>query len=85
MELPPHRDRPAFPRASTIIAEGHLGSGKLTISTIDSSQGGEADLGIYLTTRSNSWHDWGFTDYPNGVNVAITRATTNVVILGDGR
>eukprot|EP00959_Pyramimonas_sp_CCMP1952_P261758 5473657-Pyramimonas_sp.AAC.1 len=47
------------------VAEEYLAHGRLTISTIDSSQGGEADVVIYLTTRSNFWHDWGFMDNPN--------------------
>eukprot|EP00959_Pyramimonas_sp_CCMP1952_P310504 6498511-Pyramimonas_sp.AAC.1 len=67
------------------LADDRLTSGKLTISTSISSRGGEADLVIYQTTRSNKWYDWGFMGNPNRVNVAITRATTNVVIIGDGR
>eukprot|EP00959_Pyramimonas_sp_CCMP1952_P031882 668797-Pyramimonas_sp.AAC.1 len=77
MELPPHRDRPAFPWAAT-NCRGAPCQRQASHLHHRFSQGGEADLVIYLTARSNSWHDWGFMDNPNRVNVAITRATTNV-------
>eukprot|EP00959_Pyramimonas_sp_CCMP1952_P445304 9323842-Pyramimonas_sp.AAC.1 len=48
------------------LADKHLANGRLTISTIDSSQGSEADLVIYLTTRSNKWHDWDSWTTPTG-------------------
>eukprot|EP00959_Pyramimonas_sp_CCMP1952_P030345 636189-Pyramimonas_sp.AAC.1 len=43
-------------------------------SAIHASQGGEADIVIYLITRSNGSYDWGFLNAPDRTNVALTRA-----------
>ena len=67
------------------IAARHLERGNLKLSTIDSSQGGETDIVILLTTRSNGRHSWGFIDDPTRINVALTRARRHVVMVGDGR
>eukprot|EP00959_Pyramimonas_sp_CCMP1952_P442674 9267074-Pyramimonas_sp.AAC.1 len=60
-------------------------SGALKLTTIDSSQGSEADIVIVLTTQSNGGYNWGFVDDAKRLNVAITRAKRNILILGDGR
>ena len=41
-------------------------AGLLRVDTIDSTQGGEADIVIFNTTRSNPQHSWGFMDSAKG-------------------
>eukprot|EP00959_Pyramimonas_sp_CCMP1952_P451244 9447647-Pyramimonas_sp.AAC.1 len=60
-------------------------TGQLSVSAIDASQGGEADVVIYLTARSNGSYGWGFRDAPNRTDVALTRAKRFVVLIGDRR
>eukprot|EP00959_Pyramimonas_sp_CCMP1952_P097088 2029279-Pyramimonas_sp.AAC.1 len=50
-----------------------LGTGQLFPSTVDSGRGGEADVVIYLATRSNFQYDWGFMDKRNCADVAVAR------------
>lgn len=60
-------------------------AGLITVSTIDSTQGGEADLLIFATTRSNYDRQWGFLDNRQRANVAFTRGRSGVIVVGDGR
>jgi hypothetical protein len=55
---------------------GHVG-------TVDSFQGGERDLVIYGFTRSNPVGNVGFLSELRRINVAITRARRQLVIVGD--
>lgn len=56
----------------------------ITINTIDSFQGQERDI-IYISlTRSNAAQQIGFLSDIRRMNVAITRARTKLVIIGDG-
>jgi superfamily I DNA and/or RNA helicase len=57
---------------------------KITINTIDSFQGQERDI-IYISlTRSNSAQQIGFLTDIRRMNVAMTRARSKLVIIGDG-
>jgi DNA polymerase III delta prime subunit len=53
------------------------------ISTVDSFQGGECARVLYSFTRSNSWHGIGFLNELRRLNVAITRAQEQLVLVGD--
>jgi len=53
------------------------------VGTVDSFQGGERDLVIYGFTRSNREGNIGFLSELRRVNVAITRARRQLVIVGD--
>ena len=55
----------------------------LRICTVDKSQGGQADVVILSTVRSNSSGSLGFVTNPNRINVAISRARERVIIVGD--
>ena len=56
---------------------------RLRICTVDQSQGGEADVVLLSTVRSNPIGQLGFVDSPHRINVAISRAREALVIVGD--
>ena len=56
---------------------------KVRVATIDSSQGGEYDLLIISTVRSNDKSNIGFCSDTKRINVAITRAKHAIAIIGD--
>jgi hypothetical protein len=63
-----------------------LGDGGRTsdnVGTVDSFQGGERDLIVYGFTRSNDNGDVGFLRELRRINVAITRARQQLVLVGD--
>ncbi len=53
------------------------------VGTVDSFQGGERDLIVYGFTRSNDRGDIGFLAELRRLNVAITRAKQQLVLVGD--
>jgi hypothetical protein len=53
------------------------------VGTVDSFQGGERDLIVYGFTRSNSNGEVGFLRELRRINVAITRARNQLVLVGD--
>lgn len=53
------------------------------VGTVDSFQGGERDVILYGFTRSNPDHRVGFLRELRRVNVAITRAKMQLVMVGD--
>ncbi|TCO52965.1 DEAD/DEAH box helicase [Actinocrispum wychmicini] len=55
------------------------------VGTVDSFQGGERDLIVYGCTRSNGRGDVGFLKELRRLNVALTRAKAQVVVIGDLR
>lgn len=58
---------------------------QINVATVDRFQGHEADLVILMMRRNGhgAKRSEGFLDIPNRVNVAITRAREQLVILGD--
>jgi ATP-dependent RNA/DNA helicase IGHMBP2 len=56
---------------------------RLNVGTVDSFQGGERDVILYGFTRSNPRGDVGFLRELRRVNVAITRAREQLVLVGD--
>ena len=54
-----------------------------TISSIDGFQGQEADVIVYVTVRCNMHRDIGFLKDMRRLNVALTRARSGMVIIGD--
>eukprot|EP00826_Nyctotherus_ovalis_P063676 TRINITY_DN9339_c0_g1_i7.p1 TRINITY_DN9339_c0_g1~~TRINITY_DN9339_c0_g1_i7.p1 ORF type:complete len:678 (-),score=233.56 TRINITY_DN9339_c0_g1_i7:92-2125(-) len=63
-----------------LIEKGKL---KVKVSTIDGYQGREEDIIIISMVRSNSLGEIGFLGDDRRINVAITRARMQVVIVGD--
>lgn len=55
------------------------------VGTVDSFQGGERDLVVYGCTRSNGAGEVGFLRELRRLNVAITRAKEQLVVVGDMR
>jgi superfamily I DNA and/or RNA helicase len=53
------------------------------VGTVDAFQGGERDLIVYGCTRSNARGDVGFLKEQRRLNVAITRARRQLVLVGD--
>jgi superfamily I DNA and/or RNA helicase len=53
------------------------------VGSVDSFQGGEKDLIVYGFTRSNSGGRIGFLSELRRINVAITRAKQQLVLVGD--
>ena len=73
-------------RRVTELLTAALGDGAAiadSVGTVDSFQGGERDLIIYGFTRSNSQGDIGFLKEQRRINVAITRARRQLVLVGD--
>jgi superfamily I DNA and/or RNA helicase len=63
----------------------HAPNLQINVATVDRFQGHEADM-VILMMRKNGYkgnRSAGFLDIPNRVNVAITRAREQLVILGD--
>lgn len=56
---------------------------RLNVGTVDSFQGGERDVILYGFTRSNPERRVGFLSELRRVNVAITRARMQLVLVGD--
>jgi regulator of nonsense transcripts 1 len=54
-----------------------------TVSSIDAFQGREADIIIFVTVRSNVHKELGFLKDMKRLNVALTRAKTGLIIIGD--
>jgi ATP-dependent RNA/DNA helicase IGHMBP2 len=55
------------------------------VSTVDGAQGREWDVVLYSTVRSNPQHRLGFLEDERRLNVAVTRARRNFVLVGDER
>ncbi|MBB4918470.1 DEAD/DEAH box helicase [Streptosporangium saharense] len=53
------------------------------VGTVDSFQGGERDLIVYAFTRSNTHGDVGFLKELRRLNVAVSRAKRQLVLVGD--
>jgi hypothetical protein len=73
-------------RRVTALLTAALGDGATiadSVGTVDSFQGGERDLIIYGFTRSNPRGDVGFLKELRRINVAITRARRQLVLVGD--
>ncbi len=78
-------ERTAFisPYAGQVTAARELMPSSIRISTIDSFQGQEQDLIIVSLVRSNDDGDIGFLKDYRRMNVAITRAIKQLVVIGD--
>jgi superfamily I DNA and/or RNA helicase len=68
-------------RLAAALADG--GRTAEQVGTVDSFQGGERDLIIYGFTRSNTARDIGFLRELRRLNVAISRAKQQLVLVGD--
>ncbi|TPX77457.1 hypothetical protein CcCBS67573_g01275 [Chytriomyces confervae] len=62
-----------------IAADSNLSG--ILVSTVDSFQGGERDVILISTVRSD---EFSFIDEPKRVNVSLTRARKHLVIIGNG-
>lgn len=54
----------------------------LRISTVDASQGSEADVVVLCCVRCNPRHEIGFLAHPNRACVALSRARERLVVVG---
>ncbi|MEA3189419.1 MAG: ATP-dependent helicase [Thermoplasmata archaeon] len=57
----------------------------IEVNTVDGAQGREWDVVLYSTVRSNPQHRLGFLEDERRLNVAVTRAKRNFVLVGDER
>jgi hypothetical protein len=57
----------------------------MEVSTVDGAQGREWDVVLYSTVRSNPQHRLGFLEDERRLNVAVTRAKRNFILVGDER
>ena len=53
------------------------------MSSIDGFQGQEADIVVFVTVRCNLQGEIGFLKDMRRLNVALTRAKTGLIIIGD--
>jgi len=70
-------------RVRELIAKALGGDAAENVGTVDAFQGGERDLIIYGFTRSNARGDIGFLREQRRLNVAVTRARRQLVLVGD--
>lgn len=56
---------------------------RVRVNTVDAFQGSEADVCIYSVVRSNDRGDAGFLNEPPRLNVALSRARSLLLIVGD--
>ena len=54
----------------------------ISLGSVESLQGGEADLVIALTIRANSQSDIGFIDDPRRSNVMLSRGRAGLIVMG---
>ncbi len=57
----------------------------IEVSTVDGAQGREWDIVFYSSVRSNPRHRLGFVSDERRLNVAVTRARRNFILVGDER
>ena len=62
---------------------GEPGDPYLDIATVDAMQGNEADVVIVSCVRSNDDGKLGFLTVANRVNVALSRAKRQLIVVGD--
>ena len=65
------------------LKEVNLLRRNIKVDTVDSFQGQEQDIIIISCSRSNPTGQIGFADSPNRLNVAITRAKSALIIVGN--
>ncbi len=68
------------------LLTGYVGDAekvRLNVGTVDSFQGGERDVILYGFTRSNPQRQVGFLKELRRINVAVTRARQQLVLVGD--
>jgi hypothetical protein len=70
----------SLPRA-TLIGDSELADA--SVGSVDSYQGGERDVVLYGFTRSNPEGRIGFLKELRRINVAFTRAKSQLVLTGD--
>ena len=56
---------------------------QIEVATVDSFQGRECDVVLYSTVRSNQQYNIGFLRDYRRINVALSRARSALVIVGD--
>lgn len=66
-----------------MIDKSDWGNISVSVGTVDSFQGREADIVIFSLVRSNSNSDLGFLSSAERVNVALSRAREALIIIGD--
>jgi hypothetical protein len=71
----------------TLVASAIGGAARAgeSINTVDAFQGGERDFIVYGFTRSNERGDVGFLSELRRLNVALSRARQQLVLVGDSR
>lgn len=79
----PYKAQAARIEAALTRELGDPGRVTENIGTVDSFQGGERDLIVYGFTRSNPTGSVGFLSELRRLNVAITRAKQQLVLVGD--
>nr|BBH95897.1 hypothetical protein KTA_40960 [Thermogemmatispora argillosa] len=83
----PYQEQAAFIRRLLEQVAGAYGlelpQMQALIATVDSFQGGESDLVLYSFTRSNPRHAVGFLQEHRRLNVALTRAREQLILIGD--
>jgi superfamily I DNA and/or RNA helicase len=75
-------NRQALEQAIASVRSNY-GHADVSVHTVHTFQGRQADIAIYSCVRSNSTADLGFTRDPRLLNVALSRGRGGLIIVGD--
>ena len=74
-----------YTRQAELLKSMLSGFGQVEVCSIDGFQGKEADLVVFVTVRCNPHHEIGFLKDRRRLNVALTRAKTGIIVVGNER
>lgn len=74
-----------YTRQADLLKSMLSGFAQVEVCSIDGFQGKEADIVVFVTVRCNPHYDIGFLKDHRRLNVALTRARTGIIVVGNER